>query len=229
MQTGTILPGRRQTADHDSLSDGQRRALVAAIVAAHAAAVWALMQVREVRQVVVDVVPVFASLIAPPKPLEPLSPPPVPERRVVAPRVIAAAPSPAPAPLVVTAPPEIAEPPAPPMAVVTAAAPVPAPAPVPPPQPKDIPASQVQYLEPIEIVYPRLSIRQREQGIVLVRLLIDEAGLPRDVRVSRSSGFARLDDAAVSAVRKARFKPPTENGRPVTGITNIPVDFQLEK
>ncbi len=231
MQTGTMLPSRRQTADYDALSDGQRRALVAAIFAAHIVALWALLQVPQVREAVVDAVPIFASLIAPPRPLEPPPPSRVPERPVVAPRVIAAAPSPAPAPVVVAAPPEIVEPPAPPMAIVNPPAPAPTPAtvPLPPPQPKVIPASQVQYLEPIEVVYPRLSIRQREEGIVMVRLLIDEGGLPRDVQVSRSSGSARLDEAAMTAVRKARFKPPTENGRPVTGITHIPVDFQLEK
>lgn len=46
---------------------------------------------------------------------------------------------------------------------------------------------------------------------MLVQLLIDEAGRPRQVRVAQSSGHVRLDDAALAAVRAARFKPCTEN------------------
>ena len=52
---------------------------------------------------------------------------------------------------------------------------------------------------------------------------------PRTVQVSRSSGFTRLDDAALSAVQKARFKPYTENGQPTAGWALVPLDFTLEK
>ena len=236
-------PARRRppqdgNGSHDGLSPVQRRLMVGSIAAAHVVAVWALLQVREVRDAVAEVAPMFVSIVAPPAPpkIEPPPPPPMPVQRRVTPppRVIAAAPTPAPAPFVVPAPPEVVEP-APPQ-VVAAPAPVvaapapPAPAPPPPaPAPKVIPASEVEYLEPIEIVYPRLSIRMGETGTVMVRLLIDPTGMPRDVQVSRSSGHARLDDAAIAAVKKARFKPPTENGRPVAGVTNVPVNFQLEK
>ena len=140
--------------------------------------------------------------------------------------MIAAAPSPAPAAFVVPAPP-------PEPVVETSPAPVavqapPAP-PAPPPQPKIIPASAVQYLEPPAPEYPRLSKRNAESGKVMVRVYIDVAGMPRNAQVSTSSGFARLDDAAVSAVQKARFKPYTENGQPTAGWTYVPINFELEK
>ena len=47
--------------------------------------------------------------------------------------------------------------------------------------------------------------------------------------VERSSGFARLDEAAMSAVRKTRFKPYTENGKAVAGWVRMPFPFELEK
>ena len=87
----------------------------------------------------------------------------------------------------------------------------------------------MQYLEPPVLEYPRASRRFNEAGRVMVRVYIDEAGMPRTVQVSPSSGFARLDDAAVAAVQKARFKPYTENGRPTAGWAFIPLVFDLEK
>ena len=147
-------------------------------------------------------------------------------QRDYSPKVIAAAPSPAPSNFVVAAPPPepvVEMPPAPP---VVEAPPAP---PAPPPPPKVIPASAVQYLEPPVVDYPRLSRRNRETGRVMVRVYIDTAGLPRNAHVSASSGYARLDDAAVAAVQKARFKPYTENGQPTAGWAFIPLDFELEK
>lgn len=88
----------------------------------------------------------------------------------------------------------------------------------------------MQYTVPPDVVYPRLSKRYGEAGRVLVRAFVDAAGgAPRSVQVSQSSGHARLDEAALSAVQKARFKPYTDNGQPVEGWALIPIDFELEK
>jgi protein TonB len=102
-------------------------------------------------------------------------------------------------------------------AVVAAAAPA-----------KTLPAEAVRYLVPPAPVYPKLSRRQGESGRVLVRVYIDEAGVPRSVQVSESSGHARLDDSAQAAVQQARFKPYSENGRPTAGWAFIPLSFDLE-
>ena len=95
--------------------------------------------------------------------------------------------------------------------------------------PKNLPAESVRYLVPPAPVYPRLSRQQGETGRVQVRVYIDEAGLPRTVQLSASSGHGRLDDAALQAVLRARFKPYTENGRPMGGWALIPLTFDLEK
>lgn len=101
--------------------------------------------------------------------------------------------------------------------------------PAPPAELKNLPAESVRYLVPPAPVYPRLSRRQGEAGRVLVRVYIDEAGLPRTVQLSASSGHGRLDDAALKAVLQARFKPYAENGRPLGGWALIPLTFDLEK
>lgn len=111
------------------------------------------------------------------------------------------------------------------MPAPVAAAATPAPA----PPPKLIPASAVDYLVPPAPEYPRLSKKLGEAGLVIVRAYADEQGLPHDVHIERSSGFARLDDAALAAVRKVRFKPYAENGRPTGGWVRMPFPFELEK
>lgn len=229
---GSALPPLGRGRHADGLSATSRRVVVSGVVAAHVVGAWALLQVSAVREAVLVAAPMFVSLIALPAPPAPTVPPvpmpppaPQPVRTLqLAPPLIAAAPGPAPAAFVVPAAPlQAVEAPAPPVPVMVVAAPAP-PAPVPPS--RRIPASAVQYLEPPVLVYPRLSERNGERGRVMVRVFIDTLGLPQNVQVSQSSGFSRLDDAAVSAVRKARFKPYTENGQPAAGWAVVPADFE---
>ena len=225
------LPPRGGRAD--VMAPAQRNAMVAGIVALHVAAVWGLLQIREVREAVAEAAPMFVSLIAPPelpKPEVIAPPPPVPVPQVQKrslPQVIAAAPSPTPSTFMVPEkPPEIVEPPPPVLAAVVVAAP---PAPPPPVAPKIIPASAVQYLEPIAPEYPRLAQKANETGTAMVAVYVDGAGLPKTVQLSRSSGHPRLDEAALAAIRKARFKPWIENGQATAGWAFVPVKFELEK
>ena len=104
--------------------------------------------------------------------------------------------------------------------VAPAAAPVAAPAapaaapaaPPPPPPPREFHASAVSYLVPPVLTYPRVSRELGEQGSVLLRVLVDENGRPTDIQVAKSSGYPRLDQQAVQAMRAARFKPHVEDG-----------------
>ena len=107
------------------------------------------------------------------------------------------------------------------------AAPAAPPAP-PAPPPRTIPATAVQYLDPPAPLYPAASRRLGESGRVLVRVEIDTHGRARQVQLMRSSGSLRLDDAALTAVRGARFKPYTENGEPLVVWTTVPIVFELE-
>lgn len=226
---------RRPAPARDGLSPSQRRAVVVAIAAAHVAGVWAVLQVPAVRESLAEAAPLFVNLLAPPAPpaAAPAPRPPVmqPLPRRPTRELITAAPAPAPESPAFVAP--APEPPPPLPAVVAEAAVAP---PAPPahalpalPPPAQIPASEVQYLVRPAPEYPRLSVRLGEEGRVLVRVYIDEAGLPRMVQVVESSGHARLDEAAVLAVQKARFKPYTRNGVATAGWARIPIPFELER
>lgn len=105
------------------------------------------------------------------------------------------------------------------------------PAPVTPPEAKpaapvtsDAPAEQpradLDYLANRQPNYPSLSRRLKEQGTVLLRVRTDASGAVLELRLERSSGFSRLDEAALRAVRKWRFTP-------VAGEAVLPVEFSL--
>ena len=110
-----------------------------------------------------------------------------------------------------------------------AAAPAPPPPPPPaPPAPRTIAITAVEYLSPPVLGYPPAARRFQEQGQVHVRVLVDARGLPQQMDVIRSSGFARLDEAALATVRATRFKPYTENGTPLPFWVVMPLVFELD-
>ena len=75
--------------------------------------------------------------------------------------------------------------------------------------------------------YPVLSRRRGEEGTVTVAVRVSADGRVEEVKVVRSSGRSRLDRAAVAAVRRARFIPAREKGRPVPGTTELTFRFRL--
>lgn len=218
----------------EAISPSARRALGAGMLAAHVAVGWGLLQLQPVREAVSAVLPLTVSFIAPPAPV-PTPPPPAPVQKVQpkltpAPKpIITSAPTPTPQPPAFTAPPAPPEP-APPASVAVAPAPPAPPAPpAAPPQPKTISISAVEYLTPPVLHYPPAARRAGESGKVSVRVLVDARGLPQQMQVTRSSGFARLDESALATVRATRFKPYMENGQPQAFWVLMPLIFELEE
>jgi len=76
--------------------------------------------------------------------------------------------------------------------------------------------------------YPLQSRRAREQGVVELMLVLGFDGAVENISISSSSGFERLDEAAMQAVRRWRWEPTLSGGEPVKvrGVVSIP--FQLE-
>ena len=90
------------------------------------------------------------------------------------------------------------------------------------------PSADADYLKNPPPAYPRASRRLGEQGTVIVRVFISTQGLPEKAEVRTSSGFARLDQAALEAVQRWRFVPGRRSGTPEAMWFNIPVRFVLE-
>ena len=79
----------------------------------------------------------------------------------------------------------------------------------------------------VEPTYPPAARRAGEEGTVRLKVLVDEKGRPRDVAVATSSGFARLDEAAIAAVRKWRFVAATNGTDPISAWTQVAITFRL--
>lgn len=220
------------TLSSEGLTPGARRGLVVGVLAAHVAAGWGLLQIDSVRQAMQEVAPIMVDLIAPPPPPQPLPPPPPPPKPVLKkpppPPIVTSAPTPSPTPPVFVAPPPPPEPEVIPIEPPPAP-PAPPPPPAPPAQPRTISITQVEYLTPPVLVYPAAAKRLQESGRVNVKVLVDEKGLPRQMLLLRSSGFPRLDEAALATVKATRFKPYTENGVAQPFWAVMPLVFEMER
>jgi protein TonB len=74
-------------------------------------------------------------------------------------------------------------------------------------------------------IYPPLALRHRIGGIVILRVLVSEAGRPLEVEVLRGVR-AGISEAAAAAVRRWTFEPSIKNGVPVEAWTTIPIPFK---
>ena len=202
---------------------------MALIVAAHALLIYAIYS-GLLHRVVTIALPaeVFVSFVAAPQPKPAPAQVPLAEVQTLPPPSITAPPTivniaPLENAISAPAPSAAAEKPGP---VSVAAAGPAAAAPTVPAVPRTI-TSGVEYLRAPQPDYPALSKRMGEQGKVVLRILVSEKGLPDQVLVQTSSGFARLDEAGRQAALRALFKPHLEDGRPVAVFVIVPLNFQL--
>ena len=147
---------------------------------------------------------------------------------VKAPAVVAQLPSgvnnPAPAPNAPTGTIDPRPPAAPVAAPVAAAQAAPAPASS---SAVQLPSSDADYLQNPKPAYPSISRRLNEQGQTTVRVLIGTDGQPQRAEIAKSSGFARLDEAAVAAVLRWRYLPGKRGGVAEAMWFNVPVNWVL--
>ena len=223
-----------------------RNAVIAlSVVTLHVAALWALQSglMRKAAEIIIPAEVLSEFLTpqppAPPAPPTPPAPPPPkpapPKPSPTPPKPRVAKPTPAPEPMPVA----IADPtpaPAAPVGVVEpqpAAKPVEAPvaaapAPAAPPAPAIVqPSSDASHLNNPKPVYPAVSKRLGEQGKIVLRVLIGADGIPQKVEIKQSSGFERLDEAAIATVQRWKFVPGKRNGVPEAMWNIVPINFVL--
>lgn len=162
---------------------------------------------------------------APPKP-EPKPTPPPPKPKPEPKPVPKPKPAPKPEPAREVAPepvpqatPSVPTPPAP---AVQRAAPAPeAPAPVTPPR------TDAAHLNNPAPQYPALSRRLGEQGRVTLDVYILPDGSVGQIKLNKSSGFPRLDNAALQAVKTWKYVPAKRGDKPIAFWYVQPVSFVL--
>lgn len=189
----------------------------------HAAAIAGFLQLRASTPPPLAPQPImvsFLTAVAPQPVVEPPPPPPPPDT-----------PKPKPKPTIIAS----AQPTASAIEVPVEPEPVPEAAPA-PQAPEAAPAAIVPpdfvaaYLNNPAPAYPPMSIRLREEGTVMLLVLVSAAGGAEQVQLETSSGFARLDAAAVDVVkRRWRFVPAKQGELAVAAWVRIPLSFELKQ
>jgi len=206
------------------------------VVALHVAGLWALQSgllMRAVESVIA--VEIISDLVELPKPkVETPTPQPpkvMQKSNAVAPQnEVPRAAQPVPV--------AIADPAPSPNAPTGVTSPQPAPAPIAAPaaanpvaaaNPKvDLPSSDAEYLHNPKPEYPRQSKQRGEQGKVLVNVYIGTDGIAQKAEIKTSSGYERLDQAALATVKAWRYVPGKRGGMPEAMWFSVPINFVLE-
>jgi protein TonB len=112
------------------------------------------------------------------------------------------------------------------------AAPPPGAAPAPKPVERDVvrtpPSTQGRGARITQPEYPPGSRRAGEEGTVTLKVFVTENGRAAQIQIAKSSGFPKLDEAAIKEVeRNWRFVPGKEDGKPVAMWHTFAVTFRL--
>jgi protein TonB len=212
------------------------------VLAGHALVLWGLLSGMHSRVAeVVEPMVLQVRLVAPPTPRQAPAPSPAAPSPANPQPQLSAPPMPTPVlpnvrsepvlPLAADAPPAPAQPVAAAPSGQAAPATSVATAPAPPPDvaPKiELPSTDAAYGQNPPPVYPAASKRQGEQGRVLVRVLIGADGRAQRAEIKQSSGFERLDQAALQTVQSWRYLPGRRGGVAEAMWFVVPINFVLE-
>ena len=77
------------------------------------------------------------------------------------------------------------------------------------------------------VQYPPASQNDGDEGTVTLLLAVQTDGSISDIRIARSSGYQRLDTAAVRSLRQAKFQPATCHGKPIAMRIHYSFTFEL--
>jgi protein TonB len=200
------------------------------VLAMHGAVLYSFWR-YPVRPPASETATLFVDLLKDPPKLEPAKPRPPKHRsaKQVTPAVVPPAPQlAAQAPLISPADLVAPVPPLSPLARIEAT-PEPAPAPPRPAGPVvlsgDLAVSCPERRLP---AYPSISRRLGEEGRAVLRVELDQSGRIDRAEVQSSSGYARLDKAALAAVRHWRCNPAQREGTVVRAVALQPFNFVLE-
>jgi protein TonB len=77
--------------------------------------------------------------------------------------------------------------------------------------------------------YPRPAVRKQQEGRVVLLADVRADGTVEKVRVESTSGFPLLDDAAIDALERWRFKSRVANGKATPFVARVPFQFSITR
>jgi TonB family protein len=86
--------------------------------------------------------------------------------------------------------------------------------------------SAPMVLSKTEPEYSEEARKAKYQGTVVLMIIVDEKGMPQNIRVVRPLGLG-LDEKAIEAVQKWRFRPAMKDGHAVKVEATVEVNFRL--
>jgi TonB family protein len=90
----------------------------------------------------------------------------------------------------------------------------------------DTPPQPVSKSQPI---YPNRLLSKGVGGRVVVEVGVDPTGKVTAAKIRTGSGNRELDEAALKAVRKWRFRPAVKNGKKARATVLVPFDFEVKR
>lgn len=226
--------------DHAGLPDDQGWLWLTGVVAVHAMLLAGAVMGMSQPKPLASPPAVIGMLVSAPKPAAVVPPKPLPSApEPPKPRHVQI-PKPAPLSPVLNTPPSERAVTPPPVEMATAMREEPAgaapgaatapPAPVAPPAaaPVIAPRTDAAHLNNPAPAYPAVSRRMSEQGRVLFDVFILADGRVGEIKLRHSSGFSRLDEAALDAVRRWRYVPARRGNEPIPYWYIQPITFSLD-
>ena len=104
----------------------------------------------------------------------------------------------------------------------------------PPPPPSGPKVVFIPYHDPpqpmtsIRPTYPEIAQEAGIEGVVVVQAFIDKKGRVKETLILKGVPNTGLDEAAMEAIRRTRFKPAKQRERAVGVWISIPVNFKLK-
>ena len=83
-------------------------------------------------------------------------------------------------------------------------------------------------ITPIKPVYPDIAQEAGIEGQVLIQCFIDKTGRVKETIIIKGVPNTGLNESAVAALRKTRFRPARQRENPVGVWVTIPINFKLQ-
>ena len=104
----------------------------------------------------------------------------------------------------------------------------------PPPPPEGPRVKFIPYddppvpLTPIRPKYPEIAQEAGIEGTVVVQVFVNEKGRVTETKILKGISDSGLDEAAIKAIEKVKFRPAKAKGKKVGVWISIPVNFRLK-